>query len=114
MLGLILLSTVPITQTLEVHCDFQEVNRVVDQCGNETLAQWIAHDVGEIRDWRMLARTGYPQYDWQTGNYVTRWVEGGRIVEVKSPAFRETVSSYDPEILAREWLPECHRRRINR
>lgn len=114
MLGLILLSTIPHGDVAEYRCDVQEVNLVVDNNGCPRLEQLIFRDMAEVRDWRMTSKSGLPTYDFATGDYVTRWIENGVLVEVKSAAVLYSVTEEDRELECREWLPECQRKRINR
>lgn len=117
MFGALLLLIVPHSDTLTIRCETQEVNYVWNMscdppaCG---IQQVIFRDRGEIRDWRMLNKTGLPAYDWQRGEWRTTWIEGGVTVEVASPVMVETWTEFDAELIEREWLPECKRARINR
>ena len=110
----LLVMTIPHGDVLEVTVDVQEVNVVVDNNGCERMAQVIFRDLSEVRDWRMTSKCGLPRYDFATGRYVTRWVEQGVLIEVKSEAVLYSMSEEDRELDERCWLPEDKRRRINR
>ena len=114
MLPILLLLIVPHDDTLTVHCDVQEYNEVWDCCNDPPkchLRQLIIRDVSEVRDWRANRK---PVRDWVRGGYTTRWIEQGRVIEVRSSVMIETLTEYDRELAEREWLPECQRRRVNR
>lgn len=114
MLGLILLATIPTGDAVEYRCDTTEVNVVVCNNGCPRFEQVIWRDLSEIRDWRMTTKCGQPTYDHATGCYVTRWIENGVLVEVKSETVLYSVSEEDRELDERVWLPEDQRKRINR
>jgi hypothetical protein len=114
MLAALLLLTVPQGDVLEYSCDVQEINVVVDNDGEPRMVQVIFRDLAEIRDWRMADKCGMPNLDHATGLYVTRWIERGVLVEVKSPVLVETFTEEDRELDERCWLPDEQRKRINR
>ena len=115
MIPILLLLIVPHDDTFTVHCDVQEWNVVADLTSEDetrlVLKQLIIRDVSEVRDWRANRK---PVRDWVRGGYTTRWIEQGRVIEVRSPVMIETLTEYDRELAEREWLPECQRRRVNR
>lgn len=109
-----LLLIVPVDHVEHYRCDVQEWNVVADLSNPEPcvhLRHVIMRDLDGIRDWRANHR---PTRDWTTGDYVTRWVEGGKVIEVRSPVLIESVTDYDRELIERSWLPECQRRRVNK
>ena len=116
-IAIIVALTVPHSDTAEYRCDVVEINHVFDMTRDPPvchLSQVIFRNRGEILDWRILAKARRPAFDWQRGEWRTTWVEGGVTVEVKSAAMVETMTEFDAELLEREWLPECQRRRVNR
>src|SRR5688500_9850771 len=111
-----MLLIVPVGDAPVYHCDQIEVNHVfAADTGCVHLEQLIFRCVApdEIRDWRMLAKTGLPKRDFQSNYWIVRWVEDGTLVEVRAREVVETWSDHDREILEREWLPQEARRRIN-
>ena len=116
-IAMLLCLTIPHSDCVEYRCDVVEVNHVFDMSRDPPvchLSQVIFRNRGEILDWRMLNKARRPAYDWQRGEWRTVWVEGGVTVEVKSAVMVETMTEFDAELLEREWLPECQRRRVNR
>src|SRR5688500_1621917 len=112
-----MLLIVPVGDAAVYHCDSVEINRVFDPVsGCVHLEQLIFRCVSpdEIRDWRMLAKTGLPKRDFQSDYWIVRWVEEGTLVEVRAREVVEGWSDHEREILEREWLPQAARRRINR
>ena len=116
-IAMMLCLTIPHSDTAEYRCDVVEVNHVFDMSRDPPvchLSQVIFRNRGEILDWRMLAKSRRPAYDWERGEWRTTWVENGVTVEVKSASVLYSVCEEDRELTEREWLPEERRRRINR
>ncbi|MFP6677033.1 MAG: hypothetical protein VB878_18255 [Pirellulaceae bacterium] len=108
-----------VDRTVVDRVDLIEVNHYYDN-GRHVLDQTIFYEWNEydkrfqIRDWRPLKRDAqFPHYDWRRGEYVTRWFDGGVMREVRSTAFRETWTRYDPEFVERNILPKTARRLLS-
>jgi hypothetical protein len=114
VIAMLVVLTLPHGDVAEYRCELAEVNTVVDNEGCPRMQQVIFRDLAEVRDWRMTTKCGLPTYDYATGCYVTRWVEAGVLVEVKSAAVVYSMCEEDRELDERSWLPECKRKRINR
>lgn len=112
-LGCLLLATIPFEDVRQYHCETVELNRVFVGGDSLTLEQYIFWDGADCLDWRISHKVKKPRYNWQTGYWVMRWIEGGAVVEVKSRAFREVWSQDDRELGEREYYPEAMRRKVN-
>lgn len=87
----------PVRQTIDVI----EHNTVYSGCGKETLRQWVFHDRGQIRTWR-LVKDEKVWRDFERGGYVMLWFDGEVFRELRALSYEETHLQYDPEIHARE------------
>jgi hypothetical protein len=76
---------------------------------------WDFDNEGElrVRDWRRLELANHPTYDHGRRVWMCSWVDRGwHSRHVEAPAFVETYSTDDPEILDRKNLPIDKRRRF--
>lgn len=106
---------IPRDEPLVDRVDVCEVNHVCDARGRCTFSQLIWWDLdaaGEyhVVDWRMLGKSAWPQR--RGDQYVSSWWDAKtcRRRQVSAPAYRETITRYDPEVRDRETVP-CERRR---
>ena len=117
MLAVLLLSIVPQDVTLYDSVSLTECNHFYDENANLVFTQIIWWDWNgetyDVRAWRML-KEGMPgpERDWLRGGYKTSVVEQD-FREIRSPHFRETWTTHDPELVARERLPKEQRRELN-
>jgi len=93
-----------------------EVNRICDCNGRIGLQQIIFWDWNgefyEVVAWRILNPTMQPTYRWGECRYVSDWRENNKSYRVHAITFRETWTTWDPEIDNRELVPVCRRRNL--
>jgi hypothetical protein len=105
------IKTVDSGQTAEV--DLIEVNHLYDTSGRwvfDQLLFWSFHADGKLhlREWRLLRNPSMmPQRGYK--KWVCEWTEHGVNRRVEAPAFQETKSTSDHELLDRESLPKQDR-----
>jgi hypothetical protein len=94
-----------------------EYNRFYGESGQLVFEQLIFIDIDrsggeEITAWRMVKHPSQvPAYDWERGCFVTTWYDSDSIMRsVFSHSLRDTFLQYDPELLARNELPQEKRR----
>jgi hypothetical protein len=108
--------TTPQAEPVRDRCDAIEVNHFYDDEGRPVFTQLILVDRNaqggwDVVAWRMVkspatqsrsrpARDQWPQAD-QDGDYFR---------EVRTPFMAESFTQFDPELAAREWLPDNQRR----
>ena len=108
---------VPLTPTVRDDVDTIELNHVYDGDGRLILSQlifwnWNEHSARpHVVAWR-LWKPGQPTplRDWLRGGYVLWLRDGQTLREIRSPAFRETWTQFDPEIQDRSRLSQDRRR----
>lgn len=110
---LLLLAVLPMPGVARDRVDVVEVNHVFDAQGKPVLTQAIFYDwrpmQGEydVRAWRLLKTFDHrPERDYQRGEWVMIFQDGGLLREVRSTAFRESWTQYDVERIERERLPQ--------
>lgn len=65
----------------------------------------------DVVAWRLVKSPDQlPRPDRLHGGYVAVWHDNGLLRRVRSDAFRETWTQYDPELVEREFLPKDQRR----
>lgn len=69
----------------------------------------------QVVDWRLIKTPEcLPVRDWRTGGYVSFWLDGEVLRQVRAKDFRETWLQYDPELEERAWLPKDGRPGLSR
>ena len=110
-----LLSIVPVETVVRDTVDVIEQNFFYDEQGRLVFEQLIYIDENDdVIAWRM-AKGGdiRPQYDHRTGEYVCLWwddINFSGLRLVRSNHMRTTWTQHDPELAAREKLPQEQRR----
>ena len=108
------IATVPRGTTAEV--DWIEVNEFRDskQAVFTQLLFWSRYPDGElhVREWRLIdspnTRNFQIKHTWD-GDYECRWTQNGLESRVRSPTFRKSKSTTDPELSDRKKLPKHSR-----
>jgi hypothetical protein len=117
-IAMMLCLTLPHSDVAEYSVAVIEVNEVWNLYSDPPtlgITQLIFRDAGEIRDWRMVkVASQLPTYDHARQIWEVTMVENGLVVVVKAPVMVESKTETDQELDERSWLPESHRRRINR
>ena len=108
------LCIVPQSTVLRESVDAIERNYLYNEHGQLVFEQCIFCDVidGEeqVVAWRLIKDPAIvPKRDWQ-GGYVATWMDADTVRQVRTGSVRETFTQYDPELLAREKLPNEKRR----
>lgn len=94
-------------------CDCIEVNHFYSETGDLVFTQAIYRDWSAIRAWRLVKHPNQlPARDWEHGGYVTTWLDGDTLRQVRAGAIRETWTQFDPELNERDCLPVCKRREL--
>ena len=94
-----------------------EANHYYDENGVHLLDQVIFYEWDalqsryQIRSWRLLKSPGQFPRPCDEG-YEAVWREGATQRRVTAPAFRETWTQHDPELMERRWLPRDERREL--
>ena len=125
LVALIFCGLVPERETIYrvAAIELNHVVSIVETPGGLPLAQvnlrqlifWELDSDGElrVRDWRRLDLAAHPIYDHRRGLWRCSWVDRGwHSRHVEAPAFVETYSTDDPELLDRQHRPINHRRRF--
>jgi hypothetical protein len=105
------IETVEVGRTAQV--DLIEVNHYYDASGRwvfDQLLFWSFHPDGKLhlREWRLLKSPSMaPQRGYK--KWVCEWTEHGVDRRVESPAFKETRSTSDHELLDRDFVPKQDR-----
>lgn len=101
--------------------DLIEMNHFYDDRGRLVFDQVIFYDWCpvegrfQVRDWRLLKSSDQiPRRNWRRGDFLAIWHDGDHLREVRSKAFHETWTQYDPELLQREYLPKEKRLRLSK
>jgi len=91
-----------------------EFNHVYDEHGKERLVQVVFWDrCGSDRvcvDWRMWRLKLRPRLT--PRGWLLRWHDSGVLREVSAVSWEETHTQFDPEIAARDTLPQERRRKL--
>lgn len=113
MIAVLLFAIVPICEPVAERVDLIEVNHFYDENGKANFSQVIFYDWRpseshyHVRAWRLVKNDSQrPRMDWGGREWVSRWHDGERFREVRSSAFRETWTQYDPELFERDILPK--------
>ena len=103
---------VPQETVLRESVSITEVQHLYDEQGRlvfDQLVLWGEDD--HVIYWRLIkCDADIPRRDWQTGGYVTTFIDGERVRSVQSLAFRERWEQWDVELADREVLPKEKRR----
>jgi hypothetical protein len=99
-----------------IRVDVVEVNEYVDRNGNHVLRQallrrWLrlSHGNGHfVEEWRLVQ--GEPQPFWRAGKRFVSMQTSDGIIVVEARSYRETRTTYDPELLERGIYPQEQRR----
>jgi hypothetical protein len=108
------IKVVDVGQTAEV--DLIELNHIYDTSGRlvfDQLLFWSVHPDGKLhlREWRLLKNPSMaPKRGYR--KWVCTWTERDIDRRVEAPAFRESKSTSDSEILDRQFLSKQHRVRL--
>jgi hypothetical protein len=108
--------TTPQAEPVRDRCDAVEVNHFYDDEGRPVFTQLILVDRNaqggwDVVAWRMVKSPDqWPQADHMRGGYVIVWQDGDYFREVRTPFMAESFTQFDPELAAREWLPDNQRR----
>ncbi len=117
LLTLLTLLPQPNAGVLRDRVDLAELNHFYDDNGKLVFDQVIWYEwAGRpktfvVYDWRLAKEnvTVQPQRDWERGGYVSLFVDGAQLREVRAGAYRETWTQYDVELAEREILPKERR-----
>lgn len=117
ILATLLMGTVPYAGPVQDTVDLIEVNHYYDYdtalliFDQVILYRWCPYEARyEVVAWRLLKQESQrPIRDWERGGYVATWHDGDILRQVRSVAYRETYTQYDPELAAREHLPKDRR-----
>ena len=119
LITFVLLAMVPVDPALQDRVDLVEVNHVYNKSGRPILDQVIFYQWShvdaryQVIAWRLLRRPGQiPQRDWKRKVYVSRWFDEGILRNVTAEQYRETWTSYDPEMAERAIYPIEYRRQL--
>ena len=109
-------------EVINERVDLIEINHFHDDQGRPVFDQVIFYDWSEadnryqIRDWRLLKNSNQvPLRSTQDGNYSAVWNDFKArdvIRKTESKLIRETWTTFDPELVEREFLPEGKRRKL--
>jgi hypothetical protein len=101
--------------------DLMEVNHFYDEQGRHVFDQTIFYDWCpvqcrfNVRAWRLLKTPSQrPSRDWESGGHVAFWHDGTVLRRVRSRAFRESWTQYDPELVERDFVPKEQRPDLHR
>ena len=105
------LCLVPRTPVVQDEVDVIEVNHYFDAKGCLVFDQVIFWKWNEwdrefhVIAWRFLKAPGQiPIRNWRNGQYHTIWHDGSVLRHVRSQAFRETWTQFDPEVEDRNYV----------
>jgi hypothetical protein len=119
VLTILLLTIIPPPEPVRERVDVIEVNHFYDEQGRLVFDQLIfwdwceAQDRHEVIAWRMLkCPSQLPEFDWDRGGHVARWLDGEVFREVRAQSVRETWTQYDPELEELALLPRERRREL--
>jgi hypothetical protein len=111
------IGTNPIDDVPRDRVDLIEINHFHDDHGRLVFSQVIyyewspEHGRHQVQAWRLLKSSQQrPTRDFASGDYVSAWIDGGVLREVRSSTMRETWTQYDPELVEREHLAKEKRR----
>lgn len=103
------------------YCDLIELNHLHDEQGRHVFDQLVYWDFRfeqaayVVRAWRLQKTPEQiPQRDFERGGYVARWHDNDTLRVVRAKQFRETWTTYDPELANREIFPKDMRRELTR
>jgi hypothetical protein len=108
------LCVVPQSTVLRESVNAIERNYLYNEHGQLVFEQVIFCDIvdGEeqVVAWRLIKDPAIvPKRDWQ-GGWVATWVDADIVRQVRTGSVRESWTQYDPELIAREKLPNEKRR----
>jgi hypothetical protein len=111
------LCIVPQSTVLRESVGAIERNFYYDEEGRLVFEQVIFCDIvageEEVAAWRLIKDPCIiPKRDWQ-GGWVATWMDADTVRQVRTGSVRESWTQYDPELVAREKLPNEKRRGLS-
>ncbi|PQO38724.1 hypothetical protein C5Y96_02255 [Blastopirellula marina] len=113
------LGLVPSDPAILDQVDLVEVNHVYDSSGHPVLDQVIFYQWShvdaryQVVAWRLLRSPGQvPRRVWNQRVYVARWFDAEMLRNVIAGQYRETWTTYDPEMAERAIYPIEYRREL--
>lgn len=118
---LLLIASISQEQTTVDHCDLLEINHYYND-DRLVFTQYIFYEWDErnarhqVMGWRIeSAMKGVAvNRDWKNDRYYVAWRENDKIREVWASLFTETWTTFDPELLERDYLPRERRRGLTK
>ena len=118
---ILLLASVSQEPVVIDQCDLLEINHHYTQEGRLVFTQYIFYEWDhynhrhQVIAWRLKTHMKgvLKNRDWVNNTYRFKWNDKGTMREVRSSLFKETWTTFDPELLERDYFPKDRRKGLS-